>query len=114
MLLQIDRRDIRRNVCRRDDGLEPLELRYVDNRRLLFRLLLLLLIQEDHRRIERVVFLLFAGRERRDNGAEHDETVTHERYETETKRPFLIRLAIGLDQIVEHRVPPVLGGLAAK
>ena len=114
MLLQIDRRNVCRNVGRRDDRLEALELRHVHYRRLLFRLLLLVLIQEDHRGIDRLLILLLTGRERRDNRGKHDHTVTDQRYKAETECALLVGLAIRLDQVIEHRRASGAGDWLAK
>ncbi len=114
MLLQIDRRNVRGNVRRRDDGLEALELRHVDNRRLLFRLLLFFLIEEDHRRVDCLVALLLTRGQRRDDRAEDDDAVSDQRHKAKTERTLLVGLLIRLDQVIEHRRPLRAGDLFAK
>src|SRR2546426_9718322 len=112
-LLQIDRRNVRRDISRRDDRLEALELRHVHDGWLLFRLLLLFLVEEDHRRVDRpLVFLLTCG-QRRDDSRKYNHAVSDQRYNAETKRTLLIGLPIGLDQVVEHRRLLRAGGLVA-
>ena len=111
MLLQIDRRNIRRDVGRGDNSLEALQLRHIHDGGLLFRLLLFFLVQEDHRRVDRrIVFLLTRG-QRGNDCSQNDRTVSDERYEAEAKGTLLVRLATGLDQMVKHRRLLRAGGL---
>jgi len=66
-----------------------LELRHVDDRRLLFRLLLFFLIEETIA-VSIVPRPLFAGGQRRDNGRKHDYAVADERNSAEPMRPLVL------------------------
>jgi hypothetical protein len=105
LFLQVDRRDVGRDAGGGNDGLKALE-RDVDFDDLGLLFLLLLRLEVHQCRIHEHVGVGLGGPERGVDRPRDHHAVKHERYEAHARQAFAIRLAVGLDEVLEHRPLP--------